>query len=92
MLAAGAYSYAGRGAGGASEALVCKAFCEENGLNFVVLSRIHKMRIHLSKLAQARLGSTEGFAAKTGGVLSSMSPPNKHQENLLKQVRILYKR
>ena len=39
MMAAGAYAYAGRGAGGASEKLACRQFCEENGLHLVVMER-----------------------------------------------------
>ena len=37
MKAVGAYADAGRGAGGASEQLACRKFCEENGLHFVVM-------------------------------------------------------
>lgn len=37
VKAVGAYAYAGRGAGGASEQLACRKFCEENGLHFVVM-------------------------------------------------------
>jgi len=85
VLAVGAYTYAGRGAGGAAEVAACKHFCEENGLNYVVMERIQKMRRHLAKLATTRLGSAEGVAATTGGILVSMPPPNKLQENLLAQ-------
>jgi len=85
MLAVGAYTYAGRGAGGASEKLACKKFCEENGLNPVVMQRIQKMRSHLARLCKTRLSRAEGVAAKKGGILSSMAPPNKLQERLLKQ-------
>ena len=67
VLAVGAYTFAGRGAGGAAEAAACKKFCEENGLNYVVMERIQKMRRHLAKLAMTRLGSAEGVAAKSGG-------------------------
>ena len=86
VLAVGAYTYAGRGAGGATEITACKKFCEENGLNYVIMERIQKMRKHLAKLAMTRLGTADGVAAKTGGVLVSMPPPNKLQENLLMQV------
>ena len=85
MLAVGAYTYAGRGAGGASEQMACRKFCEENGLHPVVMARIQKMRVHLARLAQARLSSADGVAARTGGILSSMKPPNKAQEQLLCQ-------
>jgi len=44
VLAVGAYTYAGRGAGGAAEAAACKKFCQDNGLNYVVMERIQKMR------------------------------------------------
>ena len=85
MLAVGGYTYAGRGAGGASEKLACKKFCEENGLHPVVMERIQKMRKHLARLSKTRLGNAEGVAAATGGFLSSMAPPNKLQERLLIQ-------
>ncbi len=85
ILATGAFSYAGKGAGGHSENLACKRFCEENGLNLVVMQRIQKMRIHLARLAHQRLGKAEGIAAKTGKVIPSMSPPTALQENLLRQ-------
>ena len=86
LLAVGAYTYTGRGAGGATEIAACRKFCEENGLNYVVMERIQKMRKHLAKLAKTRLGTADGVAAKTGGLLVSMPPPNKLQENLLMQV------
>lgn len=85
MLAVGAHTFAGRGAGGVSERVACRKFCEENGLNSAVMERIQKMRIHLARLSQNRLSNAEGVAAKTGGILSSMSPPNKLQERLLIQ-------
>jgi ATP-dependent RNA helicase DHX37/DHR1 len=85
MLAVGAYTFAGRGAGGAAEKLACKQFCEENQLNSEVMERIQKMRIHLARLSKSRLSNAEGIAAKTGGILSSMAPPNKLQERLLIQ-------
>ena len=86
ILAVGAYTYAGRGAGGAAEIAACKTFCEENGLSYVVMERIQKMRKHLAKLAKTRLGSADGVAAKTGRILVSMPPPNKLQEKVLIQV------
>mmetsp|Transcript_18090 Transcript_18090/g.25078 ORF Transcript_18090/g.25078 Transcript_18090/m.25078 type:complete len:522 (-) Transcript_18090:874-2439(-) len=85
MLASGAYTYAGKGAGGVSEKLACREFCEENGLNCVVMERIQKMRIHLAKLAKTRLGNADGIAAKTGGIINTMPPPNRFQEKLLMQ-------
>ena len=86
--AVGAYTYAGRGAGGVAEKVACRRFCEENGLNPVVMERIQKMRLHLARLAKTRLFNAEGIAAKTGGILNTMPPPNKLQETLLLQVSI----
>jgi ATP-dependent RNA helicase DHX37/DHR1 len=85
MLAVGAYSYAGRGAGGESEKMAHKKFCDENDLNLTIMNRIHKMRIHLARLSKVRLSDASGVAAKTGGILSSMDPPDKVQESLLRQ-------
>jgi ATP-dependent RNA helicase DHX37/DHR1 len=85
MLAVGAYTYAGRGAGGSSEALVNRKFCDENGLNYVIMNRIQKMRRHLASVAKNRLGTAEGVAAKTGGFTFKMKPPDKLQESLLIQ-------
>lgn len=85
MLAAGAYAFAGRGAGGAAEKLACRKFCDETGLSFPIMQRIHKMRTHLARLALARLPDADGVASKTGGYLHSMKPPNKLQERLLCQ-------
>ncbi|KAL7580449.1 hypothetical protein ACA910_004466 [Epithemia clementina (nom. ined.)] len=85
VLAVGAYTYAGRGAGGMAEKVACRKFCEEHGLNPVVMARIQKMRTHLARLARTRLSNADGIAAKTGGFLSSMKPPNKLQEQLLCQ-------
>jgi ATP-dependent RNA helicase DHX37/DHR1 len=85
MLAVGAYTYAGRGAGGSSEKSACKKFCSENGLNFPVMDRIQKMRLHLARLAKIRFCKAEGVAARTGGIVNSMRPPNRLEENLLCQ-------
>lgn len=85
MLAVGAFTYAGRGAGGASERLAGREFCEENGLNYVIMTRIQKMRSHLASLSKNRLKSAAGVAAKTGGFSSKMPPPSKSQELLLIQ-------
>jgi ATP-dependent RNA helicase DHX37/DHR1 len=85
MLAVGAFTYAGQGAGGVSERLASKTFCEENGLNYVIMKRIQKMRSHLASLAKNRLDTADGIAAKTGGFSSKMKPPSKTQELLLVQ-------
>ena len=85
MLAVGAHTYAGRGAGGASEKLASSNFCKENGLNYVIMCRIQKMRSHLAMIAKNRLGSAAGIASKTGGYSFKMSPPNKLEEMLLIQ-------
>ena len=85
VLAVGGYAYAGQGAGGVSEEVACRKFCEDNGLNSAIMTRIQKMRTNLARLAKARLGSAEGVAAKTGGFSSKMKPPDKLQERLLLQ-------
>jgi len=85
VKAAGAYAYAGRGAGGNSEKLACRQFCEENGLHLVAMQRVAKMRLHLCKLAMTRLPQAGGIAAETGKYLSSMPPPKRIQECLLRQ-------
>jgi hypothetical protein len=85
MLAVGAYTFAGQGAGGSSETLAHRNFCEENGLNYAVMSRIQKMRKHLAGIAKNRLGAAAAVATKTGGFTCNMSPPNKLQERLLIQ-------
>ncbi|KAL3922229.1 MAG: hypothetical protein SGILL_002317 [Bacillariaceae sp.] len=85
VSAIGAYTYAGRGAGGASEEAAKKRFCEENGLNYSIMNRIQKMRSHLSSVAKKRLGRATGVAATTGGFSHKMAPPNEMQERLLKQ-------
>jgi ATP-dependent RNA helicase DHX37/DHR1 len=85
MLAVGAYTYAGRGAGGSSENLAHRSFCNENGLNYTIMTRIQRMRSHLATIAKNRLGSASGVAAMTGGFSYKMTPPNKLQERLLMQ-------
>ena len=85
MLAVGAYTYAGRGAGGATEQMACRRFCEENRLNYVTMTRVQKLRSHLARLAKLRLRGVDAVASKTGGFLSTMKPPNRLQENLLMQ-------
>jgi HrpA-like RNA helicase len=86
MLAVGAYSYAGRGAGGKTEKMASKKFCEENGLEPVIMERVQKMRTHLAHLSKQRLHKAGGVAASTGKFLSNMPPPNKLQERILMQV------
>lgn len=86
MLAVGAYTYAGKGAGGISEKVASKNFCQENGLNYVVMERIQKLRVHLSRLVNTRMAGAKGAAATTGKIPHSMKPPNKVQERLLLQV------
>ena len=91
MLAAGAYAYAGVGVPGRQQQkknrILLNNFCQENGLHPVVMERIHRARIHLAKLAARKLDNTTSAAGKTGGILKSMQPPNKIQEDLLRQVR-----
>ena len=84
-IAVGAYAFAGYGAGGVAEAVACKKFCRENGLNYAIMLRIHKMRVQLARLAGARLSAASGIAARTGGIVCSMSPPNHLQEQILRQ-------
>lgn len=85
MLAVGAYTYAGKGAGGSSEKMACRKFCEENGLNYPLMERIQKMRLHLAGLAKLRLAAANSIASKSGGISFSMPPPSKLQEKLLCQ-------
>lgn len=85
MLAVGAYTYAGRAAGGASEKFANSKFCEENGLDYAIMCRIQKMRSHLANIAKNRLGTATGVAAKTGGFSFKMSPPSRTEEMLLIQ-------
>ncbi len=83
MKAAGAYAFTSDRAKG--DNLACRQFCEENGLNLVIMQRIAKLRLHLCKLAKARLPNTGGIAAATGTYSSSMSPPNRAEESVLRQ-------
>jgi ATP-dependent RNA helicase DHX37/DHR1 len=85
MLAVGAYTYAGKGAGGSSEKLACRKFCEENGLNYPIMERIQKMRLHLAGLSKLRLSMADSIASKSGSISYSMPPPTKLQEKLLCQ-------
>lgn len=84
LLAIGGYSFAGQGTPTITNASRLR-FCEDNGLNPVVMERIHKMRAHLARLVQLRIRNADCVAARTGGVLKSMPPPNKVQEALLCQ-------
>lgn len=85
LVAIGAYTFAGKGAGGASERLVCRSFCERNGLNSVVMERIQRMRQHIAKLANTRMRGVDSVASKTGSYLCSQPPPNALEERLLQQ-------
>ena len=85
MLAVGAYTFAGRNAGGSAERLACRKFCDANGLNFVVMGRIQRLRKQLAKLSKNRLSKADGVAARTGGISVSLKPPNKQQEILILQ-------
>jgi ATP-dependent RNA helicase DHX37/DHR1 len=85
MLAVGAYTYAGRGAGGLSEKLACQKFCYENRLHPVIMERIQQMRRHLCHLSKSRLPNADGVASQTGGYVCSMPPPNRIHEQLLCQ-------
>lgn len=85
LKAVGGYAFAGRGSGGSSEKLASRQFCEKNGLHLVIMQRIAKMRLHLCKLAKTRLPHAGGIAAETGKYLSSMPPPTRTQECLLRQ-------
>jgi len=87
VLAVGGYAYAGKGAGGLTEKAACRKFCDSNALSYSVMVRIHKMRLHLARLAKARLSSSQddGIAVRTGGIVTSMRPPNTLQEKLISQ-------
>jgi ATP-dependent RNA helicase DHX37/DHR1 len=85
VIAAGAYAYAGRDAGGAAERVACTTFCAENGLNAAVMTRVHTLRRHVARLVHVRLSQSDGVAARTGGFVSSMAPPNKLHDSLLRQ-------
>jgi hypothetical protein len=85
ILALGAYTYAGKGAGGASESLASRKFCDENGLNHTIMKRIQKLRSHIASISKKRLPNAKGVAAATGGISHKMSPPDKVQELLLVQ-------
>ena len=82
VLAIGAYTHAGRNAGGAAQRMACRKFCEEHGLNPVIMSRVHDMRIRLTRLLRNRLVSEESASEHK---LVSLKPPNRLQERLLVQ-------
>jgi len=84
MMAAGAYAFASDR--NKTDKLACHRFCEENGLNLVVMQRIAKLRLHLCKLAKARLPNTGGIAAATGKYSNSLVPPNRAEVCVLQQV------
>ena len=81
LVATGAFVHAGKGAGGATEAAAGKAFCEANGLNFTVMSRVVTLRKQLQRVIDMRLGTD---SAKGGAVLP---PPNRLEQLKLSQVR-----
>jgi ATP-dependent RNA helicase DHX37/DHR1 len=85
ISAIGAYTYAGKGAGGAAEELANRRFCADNGLNYSVMARIQKMRKHLANIAKRRLGTAPGVAAATGSFSHKLPPPNEVQERFLMQ-------
>ena len=82
VLAIGAYTHAGRNAGGAAQRLACRKFCESHGLNSVIMGRIHEMRLRLTRLLSNRLG--EGLQVKKDDIYA-LKPPNKLKERLLTQ-------
>lgn len=55
VLAIGAYTHAGQNAGGAAQHLACRKFREQHGLNPVIMTHIHEMRVLLTRLLQSRL-------------------------------------
>ena len=84
VLAIGAYTHAGRNAGGAAQRLACRKFCEQHGLNPVVMSRIHEMRVRLTRLLQSRLvEDSAGNHARDK--FHALRPPSKVQQRLLMQ-------
>lgn len=84
VLAIGAYAHAGRNAGGAAQRMACKKFCEKHGLNAVVMSRIHDMRLRLTRLLQSRL-THDCSRNQSQFKFCAIPPPNKLQERLVKQ-------
>eukprot|EP00559_Dactyliosolen_fragilissimus_P005827 CAMPEP_0184858454 /NCGR_PEP_ID=MMETSP0580-20130426/3549_1 /TAXON_ID=1118495 /ORGANISM="Dactyliosolen fragilissimus" /LENGTH=1442 /DNA_ID=CAMNT_0027354605 /DNA_START=156 /DNA_END=4481 /DNA_ORIENTATION=+ len=87
ILAAGAYAYAGVGGEDFPEDLARKRFCAENGLNHVIMKRIHQTRLHILKIVSRQLQNVGVgrvvSSSKTG--MSSLPPPNRSQEHLLLQ-------
>ena len=80
LSAVGAYTFAIGSGGNGHE------FCHANGLNYVVMERIQKLRLQLAKLAKLRLGDSSSIAGQTGGIIHSMKPPTQMQEACLRQV------
>ena len=83
MMAAGAYAFACDR--NMANSVACRQFCDENGLNSVVMQRITKLRLHLCKLAKSRLPSVCGVAAARGTYSSNISPPSRAEECVLRQ-------
>ena len=81
-MAAGAYAFS---SDHNKDKLACQEFCEKNGVNLVVMQRIAKLRLHLCKLAKARLPNAGGIAATTGTFSNSMAPPNRAEDSVLRQ-------
>jgi ATP-dependent RNA helicase DHX37/DHR1 len=81
VLAIGAFTHAGRNAGGAAQRLAFSRFCEQQGLNPIIMTRIHDMRIRLTRVMQNRLGG----ATVNKDAFHSLPPPTKLQERLLTQ-------
>eukprot|EP00977_Amphora_coffeiformis_P014425 scaffold4042_cov165-Amphora_coffeaeformis.AAC.5 len=85
VLAIGAYTHAGRNAGGAAQRLACRKFCEHHGLNPVIMARIHDMRLRLTRLLMSRLVKDSTNKLELRDKFHSLRPPNKLQERLLVQ-------
>ena len=85
VLSIGAYTHASRNAGGAAQRLACRKFCEQHGLNPVIMSRIHEMRVRLTRLLQSRLVQDSGDSSPGRDKFHALRPPSKLQERLLRQ-------
>merc|ERR1719237_260173 len=87
MMVANAYAHTER----TSNLMALKKFCAKNGLNYVIMQRIHRMRLYLAKLSKRmKLSShssnnTLSFSLLTGDVLRSISPPDNPCNHLLLQ-------
>jgi ATP-dependent RNA helicase DHX37/DHR1 len=84
LLAFGAYSYASRDSKGNEAPGV--QFCQENGLNPVIMQRICKMHNHLSKLIKNKLANVDTSPEKASYHL--LKPPSRRDKHLLQQVGI----